>query len=148
MEKGAGLSSTYANFMHLGVVVRDMDETIRHLSSLGVCSFKQFTPGEAKILLRGKPAGGKLKICFAKIGQVELELIQPVSGESAHREFLESKGEGIQHIGFRVGDLDKELAELASQGVEVLTSGRWPGGGFAYLQTDAVGGIVIELFQG
>ena len=56
------------------------------------------------------------------IGDVELELIQAVEGESPYKEFLDSKGGGIQHIAYAVDDLDKEVAKLSSQGANVLFS--------------------------
>ena len=35
-----------------------------------------------------------------KMGSLEIELIQPLEGQSPHKEFLDSKGEGIHHIAF------------------------------------------------
>lgn len=140
--------SPFSMLTHVGVVVRDMDKAIEYLSSLGIGRFEPHTPRAlTERLFRGNSTDMRLKISTAKIGQVGLELIQPVEGESAAKEFLDRKGEGIQHIGFAVDDLDKEVARLAKQGVKVLMSGRWAGGGFAYLETDAVGGIIIELSQ-
>ena len=148
MNRKSGRKSTFSNLKHVGVVVRDMDKAVEYLSSLGIGPFKPIAdPALSEKLFRGKPSDWKVKICFAKMGPVVLELLQPVDGESASQEFLESKGEGIQHIAFAVDDIDKEVANLRKEGVEVLMSGKWNGGGFAYLETDALGGILIELTQ-
>jgi catechol 2,3-dioxygenase-like lactoylglutathione lyase family enzyme len=149
MEKNRAEESPFSKFTHVGVVVRDMDKAIEHLSSLGIGPFEPFRHSLplTERIFRGKPTDATVKISIAKIGQVALELIQPVEGQSAHKEFLDRKGEGIQHIAFVVDDLDKEIAKLAKRGVNVLWSGRWQGGGFAYLETDAIGGIIVELTQ-
>lgn len=149
MEKSGTEKSPFSKLIHVGVVVRDIDKAIKYLSSLGVgASQPSSPPGPmTEALFRGKPVDWKLKVSFAKIGQSWLELLQPIEGASSLKEFLDSKGEGVHHIAFAVDDLDKEVAKLAKRGVRVLMSGRWAGGGFAYLETDAVGGIVIELLM-
>ena len=140
--------STFSNLDHVGVIVKDMDKTIQYLSSLGIGPFEPLTdPALADKLFRGKPSDWKVKISLAKIGPVTLELIQPVEGKSAAKEFLKKKGEGIQHIAFAVDDLDREVAKLTKQGIEVMMSGKIPGGKFAYLETDTIGGMIIELMQ-
>jgi len=98
--------------------------------------------------VRGKPSHYECRLRFAQIGPVELELIEPIKGECLQKEFLDSKGEGIHHLGFFVDDLDTEVSNLVRHGIEVIQSGkRLTGGGFAYLNTNAIGGIVLELIQ-
>ena len=61
---------------------------------------------------------------------------------------MKSKGEGINHLGFFVDDLAKETAKLEVKGFRVLYSAKFvTGGGFAYFDTDKVGGIISELVQ-
>ncbi len=140
----------FARVDHIGVTVRDMDKAVAHYQSLGIGPFK---PLDTTLLrdkhLHGKPVtDARLVIKIAKIGQVEFELVQPVSGESIHKEFLEEHGEGISHLGFFVDDLDKEVAKLVAKGLKVVTGGKFTGGGgLAYLGTDKVGGVFFELIQ-
>ena len=149
MEKSGTEKLPFLKVDQVGVVVKDIGKTIEHLASLGIGPFE---PAHSTPIIerevRGKPGDYELKIRFAQLGQVELELIQPVKGECIHKEFLESKGEGIHHLGFFVDDIGKEIAKLTKQGIKIPQSGRRAnGGGFAYLETDAVGGIVLELIQ-
>jgi catechol 2,3-dioxygenase-like lactoylglutathione lyase family enzyme len=81
------------------------------------------------------------------MGNIELELLQPLGGQSPYQEFLESKGEGIQHLTFAVDDLDKEVSKFIAQGVKVELSGRFQGGGGGDYLNLGVGGITICLFQ-
>ena len=81
------------------------------------------------------------------MGDVELELIQPVAGESPAQEFMDIKGEGFNHIACAVADLDQAVDRLTIQGVEViLRAKRLNGGGIAYLDL-GVGNIIVELVQ-
>jgi len=70
-----------------------------------------------------------------------------VEGKNIYTEFLDSKGEGLHHLGFLVDDLDAMLAELAKEGIEPVFHKGYPGRGvaFAYLNSDKVGGVMFEL---
>jgi 4-hydroxyphenylpyruvate dioxygenase-like putative hemolysin len=93
-----------------------------------------------------KNSGNSSKVNATMVGEIELELCQPVSGESPHQEFLDSKGEGIQHVMFAVDDLEKEIDRLTKQGATVLLKAVFDKGGLAYLDLDA-SGFIVELIQ-
>ena len=138
------------NYHHVGVIVKDMEKTIEYLSSLGIGPFgikdgPLYVEVSFKGELHGKPAEWKVKISNAKLGNAELELLQPSGGKSALQEFLDNHGEGLHHIGYLVDDVGAETDKLVKQGVKVLTSAVGERGGFAYFETDAVGGIVTEI---
>ncbi len=146
MEKGTAAESPFSKLIQVGVVVRDLDKTLERLASLGIGPFEpKVLPPDAEQWFRGKPLDAKFRISAAKMGEVELELIQPVAGESPHQEFLDTKGEGIQHIAFAVDDLDREVAKLTGQGASLLLRAKLRGG-VAYLDLDA-GGLTVELIQ-
>jgi methylmalonyl-CoA/ethylmalonyl-CoA epimerase len=152
VRKNTTAKSPFSKLAHVGIVVRDMDKAVERLESLGIGPFKAISlpPATEKPLLRGKPYVAKVKGLIGKIGEVEIELFQPIEGESPHKEFLDSKGEGIHHIAFGlddVDDFDKEVAKLTEQGASVVLGGRWQGGGSAYFDS-GVGGIILELIQG
>ena len=148
MEKSTKTGSQSWELTQVGVVVRDMDRAVERLSSLGIGPFEsRLLPPDREEWYRGKPHKGNVKINMARIGNVELELVQPVEGESVHKEFLDSKGEGIQHVMFGVDDFDSEVARLTKGGASELLRAKMPGGrGIAYLDLN-VGGIIIELVQ-
>ena len=54
-------------------------------------------------------------MAFGRSGPLEIELIQPVSGEGPHQEFLDAGNEGMHHVRFRVDDLDARVAELEAE---------------------------------
>jgi methylmalonyl-CoA/ethylmalonyl-CoA epimerase len=139
-------------YHHVGVIVRNMEKTIAFLTSLGIGPFgmgdgRKWVEVPFRGELRGKPAAWKVKISNARLGNGELELLQPSGGESLLQEFLDEHGEGLHHIGYTTDDLARAIKKLAAQGVKVLTSATADKGGFAYFATGAAGGIVTELRQ-
>ncbi len=150
METSAAGSSTFTNIFQIGLVVRDMDKAIQRFTALGVGPFKpRILSPDAKETFRGKPffPSQRVKIEVAQVGNLELELIQPIDGASPHQEFLDEKGEGIQHLGIFVKDVKQEAKTLTEKGAEVLlTSERIGGGRVAYLDLNAAG-LIIEIVQ-
>jgi catechol 2,3-dioxygenase-like lactoylglutathione lyase family enzyme len=141
-------SSFSRKFIQLGVVVRDINKTTDRLKLLGLGPFKNTTLDMPPMTgyFRGKPSTSKEKLLSTMMGEVELELFEPVEGKSPWQEFLDNKGEGIHHIGFAPNNLDKDIASFTERGVKVLHSAKWDGGGGAYLEL-GVADIILELYQ-
>jgi len=140
---------TPANYHHTGIIVRDMDKAIEYLESIGIGPFgmgdgQKWVDISFKGELHGRPAEWSVKISNTKVGNGELELLQPSGGESVLQEFLDDSGEGVHHIAYLVDDVRGELDKLVKQGIKVLTSANLDTQGFAYIET-SVGGIVIEI---
>lgn len=103
----------------------------------------------ASTRLRGEPVDFVAHISLAYVGDLQLELIQPVSGASLYTEFLADKGAGLHHACFYVDDLDAVVADAARAGSEVVMRGEMADGGirFAYL-AGGIGSVpFIELAQ-
>ena len=141
-------------FHHVAVIVKDMNQAIEHYKSLGIGPFPTFigpsgpTPLTEK-MVNGKPVDYSIDLRHADsgVGDLCFELIEPLEGETPVKEFLGEKGEGIHHIGFTVDDIDRETTKMAEKGYKVTQSGVTPGARWAYFDTDALGGVVIELIQ-
>jgi methylmalonyl-CoA/ethylmalonyl-CoA epimerase len=150
MEGNSTEKSIFMRLVHIGVVVRDMNKTIDRLNALGIGPFKpRILPPDAQEKYRGKPfiPSKRVAIQITQIGNMELELIQPIDGESPHQEFLDEKGEGIQHLGFIVDNLEEDVNCLTAEGSNVLLTSQFKGGGgVAYLDLD-VAGLIVELVQ-
>ncbi len=150
MESDAIGKSTFTRLIHVGIVVRDMNKTIERLTALGIGPFKpRILPLDAREKYRGKPfiPSQRVAIQITHIGNVELELIQPISGESPHQEFLDEKGEGIQHLGFMVDNLAEQVNHLTAEGSSILLTSQFKGGGgVAYLDLN-IAGLIVELVQ-
>jgi len=131
----------------IGVVVGDVDRVIDFLqSTFGLGPFR-IQEGEApNVWDRGEEKHIRARLAFTMLGQVELELIQIVQGDSVHLEFLREHGEGLHHLGFKVKDFQAKLEQAKAMGFKVLQTGP-TGRLYAYLDTRERGGIIIELIE-
>ena len=150
MANEKGPSSSW-KLEQIGLVVRDMERALERFSHLGFGPFnpKVLPPGD-KEWVKGKPTRAGVKVMATIVGNVELELCQPVSGDSPHQDYLNSKGEGIQHVLFAVENLQEEIDRLTGLGCSVLLRASFGdeegSGGLAYVDLDA-SGLIVELAQ-
>lgn len=133
----------------LGFVVSDIEKACEYYTSkLGIGPFTildEIDMGGA--ILRGKPISTKIKVAFAKSGEVELEFIQPLEGDNLYTEFLAKKGEGIHHVAFQIEDMDAALAEFSRKGLEPVFHHDMGFMKFAYFDTSEFGGLMLELLH-
>src|ERR1700727_3176860 len=96
--------------VQIGIVVADRDRTTQLLTSLfGIRPFRLVEwpdRPEAKYYYRGSEERIRLKQAFVQLGDVEVELIQPLEGRNAYKDFLDATGGGIHHVLFEVTDID------------------------------------------
>ena len=97
----------------------------------------------------GKPADFLASISLSYLGDMQLELIQPVSGESVYSDFLRESGPGLHHICMAAENpeqFDAALAEATDQGAPVVQQGVMAGGiQFAYVSAPQAGVPFIEI---
>jgi len=127
-----------------------MNRRERLYSSVGIGPFESYPPIReyVRVDVPDESAFYNLQIRVAQIGPVSLQIIQPPEGRTIYGDFLENRGEGVFHLGFRVDDIEKEEACLKKLGLEVLSSGRrGDGSGFTYFDTAAIGGVNLLIRQ-
>lgn len=97
--------------------------------------------------LRGEPADFVIHVSIVYVGDLQLEVIQPVSGRSIYAEFLEAKGPGLHHVCIDVDDMDAALAAAAELGYGVHQAGSMMGGAmdFAYIDGTEHGVPYVEI---
>ena len=97
--------------------------------------------------LHGEPADFVAHVSLGYAGDLQLELIQPVRGESIYTEFLAASPPGLHHLCFEVDDMDVALAAAADAGVDIVQAGSMMDGGmrFAYVDGAAGGAPYVEL---
>ncbi len=95
---------------HVGFIVKDLDAAVDHFKNLyGIEEFQiyNFSPGRAWSY--GKEVENyALKIAMCGVNDVSsgIEIIQPVSGEGVHKDFIAEGNTGLHHIAFKVDDYD------------------------------------------
>jgi methylmalonyl-CoA/ethylmalonyl-CoA epimerase len=138
-----------SNLCQIAIVVKSIDETVKFYTEIfGIGPFEIREVDFPDATYYGRKAGYRGKRAFAKLGPVTLELIELIEGKTVHEDFLKEKGEGLHHIGFFVTDLKKCETEAEKRGLKVVQGiKREDGSGFAYLDSDRIGGAMFELIQ-
>jgi methylmalonyl-CoA/ethylmalonyl-CoA epimerase len=148
MAEDKVLKGAEADICQLGIVVKDLDRTVEFLTSLGLGPFAMQTVAHPAAILRGEKVFYQVRVAKSQQGGVQIELIEHQQGETIQKEFLDEKGEGLHHLCFRVSDLEATLERFAAKGVGVLQRDDFVGGGgMAYLNSEPVCGIVMEVVQ-
>jgi methylmalonyl-CoA/ethylmalonyl-CoA epimerase len=149
------LGDTQCEFVQIGIVVKDLDRTVRVLTdifNIGPFHYITYPPEDRpdiQLDYRGAVGNFSHKLAFARLGSVELEIIQPLFGESILTEFLDEHGEGIHHIRLNTPDLDTSLDFLSQKGIHPIMSGSGlrPGTRWVHLDTADQVGFIIEMMN-
>ncbi|MET3574823.1 methylmalonyl-CoA epimerase [Bhargavaea ullalensis] len=123
---------------HIGIAVKSISETLPYYTD---------TLGIPLIGMEDVPSQG-LKVAFLDAGNIKLELLEPVSEDSAVAKFLEKRGEGVHHIAFGVTDIQERMDELKAHGVRLLSDEPRPGAGgaqVAFMHPKSSYGVLYEL---
>ena len=102
---------------------------------------------ETDARFRGQPTDARAKLAFFDMGQVNLELIEPVGRPSTWGEFLDTRGEGLHHIAFRVKGMDEIVARLEAAGLPAVQRGNYTGGRYAYIDSQDKLKAILELLE-
>lgn len=138
----------------IGIVVNDVDKTMEtYWKQFGIGPWRIYHlgPGMKDMTYYGEPCSFSLKVAVARIGTLSIELLQPLSGPTPLKDFLEKHGEGMQHVGIVVDNLDEATEKMKHQGYRVIMSARGLGtkgdGGSAYFNTDQDLGTLVEFIE-
>lgn len=114
----------------LGIVVEDIEKSVASywcLFGVGPWVFMDGKVEGQKGLLHGIAFADPetyIKIATAKLGDMEFELLQPVSGTSSHMDFLKIRGQGIHHVSFGdIQDHDTIVAAMKKENINIEMSG-------------------------
>lgn len=130
----------------VGFVVGDLNEAIARYTPL----FGEFTVMDAPDMewdYRGQQETSSLKLAFARSGEVEIELIQWLSGKTPHKEFLDQGREGLHHVRFPVIDLEQRVQEAAKLDYHAIWYKRFSDTvAAAYLEREG-DPLIVEFFE-
>jgi methylmalonyl-CoA/ethylmalonyl-CoA epimerase len=125
----------------ISYAVKDIDKTVEAWSSIygiGPWTYRENGGTDAK----GRP--WKIRMAFAYVGPMQVELVQCTAGRIFQSRFLETWGEGLHHIGAYVDDVDLAVADLVAKGAKLLVHDP---GQFAYLDAGGPGGAIFEFMR-
>lgn len=125
---------------HIGIAVKDINEAIKLYEGLLGLKVTDTEVVEEQ----------KVKVAFFPTGDSEVELLQSTTPDGPIARYIEKNGEGIQHIAFRVDNLEEKLEELKSKGVRLIDEKPRRGAGgamIAFLHPKSTFGTLIELCE-
>lgn len=125
---------------HIGIAVKSIDEALKFYEDvLGIKCVSTEVVEEQKV-----------KVAFLPVGDTEVELLESTDEDGPVAKFIEKKGEGIQHIAYKVDDIEKSIEELKEKGIRLIDEKpRYGAGGakIAFLHPKSTFGVLIELCQ-
>ncbi|NMB08369.1 MAG: methylmalonyl-CoA epimerase [Tissierellia bacterium] len=125
---------------HIGIAVKNLEEALEfYENTLGMKCVETEIVEEQKV-----------KVAFLPIGDTEVELLESTEEDGPIAKFIEKRGEGIQHIAYRVDNIEEAIEELKSKGIRMIDEKpRYGAGGakIAFLHPKSTFGVLIELCE-
>jgi methylmalonyl-CoA/ethylmalonyl-CoA epimerase len=123
---------------HIGIAVQSLDDTVafyRDVMGLEVSATEVFNG---------------MKIAFLRIGDSELELLEDLTPDGAIARHVAKRGEGLQHVAYRVDNIEQALAEMRAKGLTLIDEQPRPGARqarVAFLHPKSTKGVLIEFVE-
>ena len=125
---------------HIGIAVKSIEETKKlYHDLLGLQHAGNETVEEQKVTT-----------AFFPVGDTEVELLESTAEDGPIAKYLEKRGEGVQHIAFRVENIEEALGELKDKGIKLIDEKPRRGAGgakIAFLHPKSTYGVLVELCE-
>jgi methylmalonyl-CoA/ethylmalonyl-CoA epimerase len=135
----------------VGLVVHDIEKALdAYCALLGIprpAVVVTDAYDKAKTVYRGQPSLAQAKLAFIDLGQVQIELIEPVGVPSTWKDGLDEKGYSVHHIAFNVKDTPQVVEKLTRQGMPAIQQGQYTGGMYTYIDSAKKLGVILELLE-
>jgi catechol 2,3-dioxygenase-like lactoylglutathione lyase family enzyme len=131
----------------ISFAVRSIDDAVPRYTAMFGGPFAVVDVPGMQIVCRGRPSTTSLRLGFGRTGDLEVELVEVVSGEWPTLAWLDEHGEGLHHLRYPVTDIAASRAEMEAAGFEVAVEGGSGGVEFAYLESPLLNGMTVELIQ-
>ena len=137
------------------IIVEDLDKSVENYWKMfGIGPWHIYTYGKPlvkKMTYHGEPTEYKMRVALSYIGDLRIELIEPLEGDTVYKDFVEQHGYGVHHFGLLVEDMNAAIAEAEANGFTMTQDGSGFGldgdGHYAYLDTEDEIGITLELIE-
>jgi methylmalonyl-CoA epimerase len=125
---------------HIGIAVKSIDQAGKFYTDvLGL-----------KIMDIENVADQKVNVAFLPITDSEVELLQSTHDDGPVAKFIEARGEGIQHIAYRVENIEEALVELKGKGIRLIDEKPRKGAGgakIAFIHPKETNGVLVEICE-
>lgn len=125
---------------HIGIAVRDLESAVREYR----------TAFELEPVHRERVDDQGVEEVLFKVGTSYIQLLGALGPDTPVGRFLDKRGEGIHHVGYRVDDVQAVLDRLGERGLLLVDATPRPGSRgttVAFVHPRAFHGVLIELVQ-
>jgi methylmalonyl-CoA/ethylmalonyl-CoA epimerase len=125
---------------HIGVAVEDLDSAVALYSErLGMREQHRETVEDFGV-----------EAVLMEVGEGHVELLSPLTSDSAVGAFIERRGPGMHHVAYLTDDIDSSLEALRRAGLELIDESARRGirnSRVAFVHPKSMGGVLTELVQ-
>ena len=125
---------------HIGVAVESIDESIRLYGNVFVLTEEHRETVEDQ----------GVNAVLLEVGDGHVELIEPLTPDSAVAKFIERNGPGLHHVAYQTEDIEAALAKVRAAGLRLIDEEPRVGirgSRVAFLHPKATGGVLTELVE-
>ena len=125
---------------HIGIAVKSIEEAEKIFTDILGLKLQKLETVEDQ----------KVKTGFFPITDIELELLESTEPDGPIAKFIEARSEGVQHIAFRVENIDNALKELQEKGVRLIDKEPRKGAAgtrIAFIHPKETHGVLVELCE-
>lgn len=140
MSAAADGAGVLTEIDHVAIAVVDLDAAVAWYQSMF----------GATVAHRERVESDGVEEALLKVADSYIQLLTPLSADSPVARFLDRRGEGLHHVGYRVTDVAASLATLQAEGARVIDTVPRPGSRgttVAFVHPKAAFGTLIELVQ-
>ncbi len=124
---------------HVGIAVNDIAAALEFFGA-------NFGTPDAEVVEMDDQG---VRACLIAVGETRLELLEPLSPESAVGRFIERRGEGLHHLALNVDDIAGKLKILGANGLSLIDNEPRHGlsGTIGFVHPRSVFGVLTELVE-
>jgi methylmalonyl-CoA/ethylmalonyl-CoA epimerase len=141
----------FKGVFQVGLVVKDCMGTLKKYNDdygIGPWNIYEMGPDSVTdMIIRDKPETYAMRAAVAMVGDVMIELIEPLDDKSIYAEWLKEHGDGIHHILFDVDDPDKTVDFFKGKGIGTLQGGNNGAITYTYFDTIKELGLISEILK-
>lgn len=125
---------------HIGIAVKNLDETLKFYTEVLGLQLQGTEVVEEQ----------KVRVAFLPVGDTEVELLESTTDDGPIAKFIEKNGEGVQHIAFKVDNIEAAIEEMKAKGMMMIDEKpRYGAGGakIAFMHPKSTYRVLVELSE-
>ena len=125
---------------HIGIAVNSIDEQLPYYRDMLGLKVEKVETVESE----------GVKVCFIKVGDTHIELLEPINETSPIKKFLEKNGQGVHHIAYSSDDVVKTMFDMKGKDFKLLNEQPKEGAGgklICFIHPKSTFGVLTEICQ-